>query len=125
MQVDVPRPKEWERNVPALSTARMREDVLRAQAIQAKRYQHLPISWNSELSGAALRRYAVLRHEENLLLNHILESLGLSMRAHDRIIKLARTIADLEGAEEIGSAHLAEAVQYRNLDRQVTAEEEY
>lgn len=125
MQVDVPRPKEWDRNVPALSTARMREDVLRAQAIQAKRYQHLPISWNSELSGAALRRYAVLRHEENLLLNRILESLGLSMRAHDRIIKLARTIADLEGAEEIGSAHLAEAVQYRNLDRQVTAEEEY
>lgn len=125
MQVDVPRPKEWDRNVPALSTARMREDVLRAQAIQARRYQHLPISWNSELSGAALRRYAVLRHEENLLLNRILESLGLSMRAHDRIIKLARTIADLEGAEEIGSAHLAEAVQYRNLDRQLTAEEEY
>ena len=125
MQVDVPRPKEWDRNVPALSTAQMREEVLKAQAVQAKRYRRLPISWNSELSGAALRRYASLGAAEAVLLNNILESLGLSMRAHDRIIKLARTIADLEGGAEISSAHLAEAVQYRNLDRQVLAEEEY
>ncbi|MFC6650321.1 YifB family Mg chelatase-like AAA ATPase [Paenibacillus rhizoplanae] len=124
MQVDVPRPREGDRNVPPVSTAQMRAEVLRAQAVQADRYSRLPISWNSELSGAALRRYAALRPEEDILLNSILESLGLSMRAHDRIIKLARTIADLEGMEEIGAAHLAEAVQYRNLDRQVMAEEE-
>ncbi|WP_405114170.1 YifB family Mg chelatase-like AAA ATPase [Paenibacillus sp. FSL K6-1217] len=124
MQVDVPRPREGDRNVPPVSTAQMRAEVLRAQAVQAERYGRLPISWNSELSGAALRRYAALRPEEDMLLNNILESLGLSMRAHDRIIKLARTIADLEGTEEIGAAHLAEAVQYRNLDRQVIAEEE-
>ena len=110
--------------MPPVSTAQMRAEVLRAQAVQADRYSRLPISWNSELSGAALRRYAALRPEEDILLNSILESLGLSMRAHDRIIKLARTIADLEGMEEIGAAHLAEAVQYRNLDRQVMAEEE-
>lgn len=124
MQVDVPRPKELDRNAPALSTAQMRSEVLRAQAIQAERYRRLPISWNSELYGAALRRYAGLKEEGRLLLNHILENLGLSMRAHDRIIKLARTIADLEGMADISSAHLAEAVQYRNLDRQVVAEEE-
>ncbi|QUL52651.1 YifB family Mg chelatase-like AAA ATPase [Paenibacillus tritici] len=124
MQVDVPRPREWDRGALPVSTAQMREEVLRAQAVQAERYSRLPISWNSELSGAALRRYAALHAEEELLLNSILESLGLSMRAHDRIIKLARTIADLEGAADIGAAHLAEAVQYRNLDRQVTAEEE-
>lgn len=124
MQVDVPRPKEWDNSVTQMSSAQMRAEVLRAQAIQAERYGRLPISWNSELSGAALRRYAALRREESLLLNSILESLGLSMRAHDRIIRLARTIADLEGAEAINAAHLAEAVQYRNLDRQVPAEEE-
>lgn len=124
MQVDVPRPKEWDAGAPQISSAQMREKVLRAQAIQAERYLRLPISWNSELAGAALRRYAALQPEEAVLLNSILESLGLSMRAHDRIIRLARTIADLEGAEAISAAHLAEAVQYRNLDRQVTAEEE-
>lgn len=123
MQVDVPRPSDWNGQGPALSSAEMRKDVLRAQQIQAERYSKLPISWNSELSGAALRRYAVLNKESSLLLHGILESLGLSMRAHDRIIKLARTIADLEGAAAISSAHLAEAVQYRNLDRQVVAEE--
>lgn len=124
MQVDVPRPKEWDAGAPQVSSAQMREAVLRAQAVQAQRYARLPVSWNSELSGAALRRYAALRPEEAVLLNGILESLGLSMRAHDRIIRLARTIADLEGADAINAAHLAEAVQYRNLDRQVTAEEE-
>lgn len=123
MQVDVPRPKEWSEQSPSLSSAEMRAEVIRAQQIQAERYKELPISWNSELSGAALRRYAYLNQESSLLLHGILESLGLSMRAHDRIIKLARTIADLDGAAAISSAHLAEAVQYRNLDRQVLTEE--
>jgi magnesium chelatase family protein len=123
MQVDVPRPKEWSEQSPSLSSAEMRAEVMRAQRIQAERYKELPISWNSELSGAALRRYAFLSKESSQLLHGILESLGLSMRAHDRIIKLARTIADLDGAADISSAHLAEAVQYRNLDRQVITEE--
>lgn len=123
MQVDVPRPKEWDEQGTSLSSAEMRSEVHKVQAIQAERYRHLPISWNSELSGAALRHYAGLNKESRLLLNDILESLGLSMRAHDRIIKLARTIADLEAAPDITSAHLAEAVQYRNLDRQAVTEE--
>ncbi|MBW4083228.1 YifB family Mg chelatase-like AAA ATPase [Paenibacillus sp. S150] len=123
MQVDVPRPRDWNEQEASLSSAEMRAEVLKVQALQAERYKNLPISWNSELSGAALRRYAGLRKDGRELLGDILESLGLSMRAHDRIIKLARTIADLESAPDITSAHLAEAVQYRNLDRQVLAEE--
>lgn len=123
LQVDVPRPKEWNRQGHVLSSAEMRAEVLAAQAIQAKRYKRLAISWNSELSGASLRKYASLNRESAQMLYDILENLGLSMRAHDRIIKLSRTIADLEGAQDISSAHLAEAVQYRNLDRQVLVEE--
>ncbi|MEK5027736.1 YifB family Mg chelatase-like AAA ATPase [Paenibacillus sp. FSL M7-1046] len=123
MQVDVPRPKDWGGEGSSLSSAVMRAEVLKAQAIQTERYKALPISWNSELSGAALRRYASLGREGTLMLHTILESLGLSMRAHDRIIKLARTIADLEGSADIASAHLAEAVQYRNLDRQIMTED--
>lgn len=123
MQVDVPRPKDWGTQGHSLSSAEMRTEVLKAQAIQSERYKHLPISWNSELSGSALRRYASLGKEGSLMLHTILESLGLSMRAHDRIIKLARTIADLEEAGDIDSKHLAEAVQYRNLDRQIMTEE--
>lgn len=123
LQVDVPRPKDWGKQGTIISSADMRAEVVAAQAIQAERYQHLPISWNSELSGAALRRYANLGKEGTQLLHSILETLGLSMRAHDRIIKLSRTIADLAGVADISSAHLAEAVQYRNLDRQVTSEE--
>ncbi|MNI30693.1 Competence protein ComM [compost metagenome] len=123
MQVDVPRPTDWEGQGPSLSSAEMRAEVLKVQAVQAERYRSLPISWNSELSGAALRHYARLQKDGRELLNDILENLGLSMRAHDRIIKLARTIADLEGAADISSAHLAEAVQYRNLDRQVVMDE--
>ncbi|OKP92289.1 Fis family transcriptional regulator [Paenibacillus sp. P3E] len=119
MQVDVPRPRDWEEQGASISSSEMRTEVLKVQAIQKERYRGLPISWNSELSGTALRRYARLQKDGRQLLNDILESLGLSMRAHDRIIKLARTIADLEGAADIGSSHLAEAVQYRNLDRQV------
>lgn len=123
LQVDVPRPKEWDRQGHVLSSAEMHAEVLAAQAIQAKRFKRLPISWNSELSGASLRRYANLSREGAQLLHDILENLGLSMRAHDRIIKLSRTIADLEGTQDITSAHLAEAVQYRNLDRQAMTEE--
>ncbi|ASA22278.1 YifB family Mg chelatase-like AAA ATPase [Paenibacillus donghaensis] len=123
LQVDVPRPREWDQPGRALSSAEMRGEVLAAQGIQAERYRALPISWNSELAGAALRRYAALDSESTEMLHYVLDNLGLSMRAHDRIIKLSRTIADLDGAPEITVSHLAEAVQYRNLDRQVISEE--
>ncbi|MFF2908536.1 YifB family Mg chelatase-like AAA ATPase [Paenibacillus sp. NPDC057934] len=123
LQVEVPRPREWERQGHVQSSAEMRAEVASAQVIQAERYKRLPISWNSELSGAALRRYAKLDPASSRMLYDILENLGLSMRAHDRIIKLSRTIADLAGAPDITTDHLAEAVQYRNLDRQVTAVE--
>ena len=75
-------------------------------------------SVNARLRGAALRRACALDAGGRQLLGEAMEKLGLSARAHDRILRVARTIADLEGAERIAAAHLAEAVQYRALDRQ-------
>lgn len=118
LQVDVPRPKEWTREKFSLSSVDMRAQVLDAHARQIRRYEFLPqVSWNSELSGSALRRFTKLDSRTADMLHQTIEALGLSMRAYDRILKLARTIADLDGQEEIQSVHVAEAIQYRNLDR--------
>lgn len=124
LQVDVPRPKEWPGNTAPLSSQEMREQVLAAQALQMKRYKSLPFYWNSELFGSYLRKYAVLDKESAELLQTTIDTLGLSMRAYDRILKLARTIADLEAAVAIQSRHVAEAIQYRQLDRQYIMTEE-
>ncbi|MWV43565.1 YifB family Mg chelatase-like AAA ATPase [Paenibacillus sp. HJL G12] len=118
LQVDVPRPKEWTREKFSSSSEDMRSQVLEAHEKQLKRYSQLQhICWNSELSGSALRRFAKLDADTSHMLHQTIEALGLSMRAYDRILKLARTIADLDGYEEIKSVHVAEAIQYRNLDR--------
>ncbi|WP_433943413.1 hypothetical protein [Paenibacillus sp. SN-8-1] len=95
----------------------MREKVQAAQARQQERYRNHTISWNSELSGRTLRKFTQLSEDAEALMRSTFEALGLSMRAYDRILKLARTIADMEGSDEITSAHVAEAIQYRQLDR--------
>lgn len=118
LQVDVPRPKEWSREKFSLTSQEMKDQVMAAHAMQLLRYKHYPFSWNSELSGSQLREQASLSSNTAEMLQHTLEALGLSMRAYDRIIKLSRTIADLEGKANIESYHVAEAIQYRNLDRQ-------
>ncbi|MNE93789.1 Competence protein ComM [compost metagenome] len=95
----------------------MREKVQAAQARQKERYRSHCISWNSELSGRTLRRFTQLSGDAEALMRSTFEALGLSMRAYDRILKLARTIADIDNSDAITSAHLAEAIQYRQLDR--------
>ena len=102
----------------------MRDQVYAAQTIQLERYRRLPIRWNSELFGSYLRTHAALDKASAELLQVTLDSLGLSMRAYDRILKLARTIADLEASADIQSRHVAEAIQYRQLDRQYIVTEE-
>ncbi|MNB64190.1 Competence protein ComM [compost metagenome] len=119
LQVEVPRPRDLDKKVasPGLSTADMRSQVEEAHRLQAARYRRLPISWNSELYGAALKRHADPGPDGSQMLHDLLENLGLSMRSYDRILKLSRTIADLECAERITPGHIAEALQYRNLDK--------
>jgi magnesium chelatase family protein len=78
---------------------------------------------NARLRGAALRHHAGLDERGREVLVRAAERLGLSARAHERILRVARTIADLEGAERIAPAHLLEAIQYRTLDRPTGTED--
>ena len=71
------------------------------------------------MSQAQIRRHCVIDATLGDLLQHAMEQLSLSARAYDRILKVARTIADLAGAEQIAAPHLLEAIQYRSLDRNV------
>ncbi|WP_211745958.1 YifB family Mg chelatase-like AAA ATPase [Paenibacillus sp. Marseille-Q4541] len=125
LQVEVPRPKEGLEVKLTSSSAELQEQVLAAQKIQEERYKGLPISWNSELSGSLLRRTAILDKPAADMLHQTIDALGLSMRSYDRILKMARTIADLAGAEQMTTLHVAEAIQYRNLDVRSVAVQEY
>jgi magnesium chelatase family protein len=96
---------------------KIRARVNRVRALEQERYRGSGISCNARLTPALLRRYCPMSGEAGELLRQAFESMGLSARAYDRIVKVARTIADLDGCGRIGAAHIAEAVQYRSLDR--------
>lgn len=97
----------------------VRERVVRAREIQRKRFSNFPgIYSNSQMSSSMQRRFCHLDETGGRLLKSAMEIRGLSARGYDRILKVARTIADLDGSENIGSGHLSEAINYRNLDRE-------
>ncbi len=75
---------------------------------------------NARLRGAPLRRHCTPDAEGRRLLEVAMEKLGLSARGHDKVLRVARTIADLDGSGQVGAAHVAEAIQFRALDRPVT-----
>jgi magnesium chelatase family protein len=97
----------------------VRARVVKARQIQAARFDGVEnVYCNSQMSAKQLRTICKLSNECNSLLKVAVERIGLSARAYDRILKVARTIADLGGSENIESEHIAEAIQYRNLDRE-------
>lgn len=98
-------------------SAKIKERVNKTRAIQQERYKGTGISCNARLTPSMLRRYCVLTDSANKLLRNAFDGMGLSARAYDRIVKVSRTIADLDGSEKINEYHVAEAVQYRSLDR--------
>lgn len=100
------------------SSEQMRAKVEVAREIQRERFKgNKKITCNSRMTTPQLRKYCVLDKDSNKLIQKAMDQLGLSARAYSRIIKLARTIADLEGVTDIQRHHIAEAVQYRSLDR--------
>jgi len=97
----------------------VRKRVMKARKIQQERFKdHDKIYANAQMSTKDLGIYGRLNDQANTLLKNAMEKLNLSARAYDRIIKVARTIADLDDAQDIGTEHLAEAIQYRSLDRE-------
>ena len=104
---------------PAEPSAAIRERVMAARRIQEKRFQDCPgVYCNAQMNSRLLHTYAVPDAEGLKLLRHAMTKLNLSARAYDRILKVSRTIADLEGEEAVRPNHLAEAIHYRNLDRE-------
>ena len=96
----------------------MRERVVRARQIQQERYRgEGNIYANSQMPPRLIRKHCAISAEGEKLLETAIQRLGLSARAHDRILKVSRTIADLQGAPAIEPRHLSEAIQYRTLDR--------
>jgi len=96
----------------------IRERVTKAREIQAKRFEEFEnIHYNAQMGVKQIRKFCVLDEASLALLKNAMERLNLSARAYDRILKVARTIADLEGSENINGNHISEAIQYRSLDR--------
>ena len=105
-------------HTPGESSAAIRERVIAARKIQAKRFASIPgVHCNAQMTSRLLHQYAQPDATGLNLLRNAMNRLNLSARAYDRILKVARTIADLEGTAQIMPQHLAEAISYRNLDR--------
>ncbi|MDA8744442.1 YifB family Mg chelatase-like AAA ATPase [Rubripirellula amarantea] len=95
----------------------MREEVTRARHRQAERFANSQTRYNAQMSSRDVRKYCELNKACQQMLRHSVEEMGLSARAHDKILRVSRTIADIAGDESIDEMHLAEAIGYRNLDR--------
>jgi magnesium chelatase family protein len=111
--------QELSASADGTSSAEMREQVQKARAVQRQRWGGDGTKLNSRMTSRGLRAYCQLDDEGRGLLKDAMEGLGLSARAHDRILRVSRTIADLEGSEKILSNHVIEAIGYRSLDRKL------
>ena len=103
---------------PGESSESIRQRVIQARALQNMRFQNTPgILCNAQMTTAMLHQWAEPDREGVELLRNAIERMNMSARAYDRILKVARTIADLEGSISVRSQHIMEAIGYRNLDR--------
>ena len=98
------------------SSADVKRRVDAARAIQTRRFAGTPVACNAHMSPAQIGEFCSLDKAGEALMKNAFARMGLTARSHDRILRVARTIADLDGEAAIGAAHLAEAIQYRNTD---------
>jgi magnesium chelatase family protein len=121
IHIEVPRVNydDLRDDSPSESSKSICERVIKARQIQLKRFQEEGIFSNAHMKTKHLKKFCKLDEDSHSLLKNAMEKLGLSARAHSKIIKVARTIADLEGSENIKYHHIAEAIQYRSFERQI------
>ena len=120
IHIEVPAVQYKERrgDVEIESSACVRSRVVRACEIQVERYRSEKSAYaNSQMPPKLIRKHCAITPEGEKILEIAIQRLGLSARAHDRILKVSRTIADLEGAPSLAPKHLSEAIPYRTLDR--------
>ena len=119
LHVDVPAVpyRELKGIVKTEPSESIRQRVVAARSIQSRRFRHGHIYCNAQMNSRLIKRHCHINPSGHDLLEAAIDKLGLSARAHSRILKIARTIADIAGVAELKQQHIAEAVQYRNLDR--------
>ncbi len=108
--------EELKNRQPAESSAEIKKRVNAARQAQHKRFEGTTVSGNAGMDTKALNKYCVLSPDCEELMHQAFDRMGLTARSYDRILRVARTIADLEGAENIEAMHIAEAIQYRTYD---------
>lgn len=104
---------------PGTPSRDLRTQVATARAAQAARFNGGPTRYNADMTHRQTRQFCTLDDECQNLLKNAMTEMGLSARAHDKVLRVARTIADLDGSPDIRSLHLNEAINYRMLDRQM------
>jgi magnesium chelatase family protein len=121
IHIEIPslRYRDLTSRTEAESSQQIRERVKRARLIQAKRLTEVYPPVNAQMSSQDIQKFCAIDEGSHKLLEMAVDKLGMSARTFTRILKIARTIADLDGEENIRSGHVAEAVQYRNLDRRI------
>lgn len=109
--------RELSDSAPGTNSATMREQVLATREVQRRRFVDEPAMVNGKMSPKQIRQYCQLQPEAENLLRTAMDEMGLSARAHDKILRVSRTIADLEQSDRIEAHHLSEAINFRTLDR--------
>lgn len=121
IHIDIPaiKYKELAEAKDAESSAAIKERVEKVRGLQLERFRNERIFFNTQMNTKLIRKYCVLGVEAKELLKMAMHELGLSARAYDKILKVARTVADLSDSSAIEAPHISEAIQYRSLDRQL------
>ena len=121
IHIDVPalRYQEIAQREPGERSQAVRERVEAARQLQRQRFSGTGLYCNAHMQSREIKQHCLIDQASEALLRNAIDRMGLSARAYDRILKVARTIADLEGAEPLESGHIAEAIQYRTLDRNI------